>query len=39
MKNRKAILFLSLVLASALGANAQLKDGIAALVNDDVITL
>ena len=38
MKNWKWILGLSLMLLPALGAWAQLRDGIAALVNDDVIT-
>lgn len=38
MKNWKAILLLGLVLLPCLGARAQLRDGIAALVNDDVIT-
>jgi parvulin-like peptidyl-prolyl isomerase len=38
MKNWKTILVLSLALLPSFGARAQLRDGIAALVNDDVIT-
>ena len=38
MKNWKWILGLGLLLLPAPGARAQLRDGIAALVNDDVIT-
>lgn len=38
MRKNTALLILGLILAPFFGAQAQLRDGIAALVNDDVIT-